>query len=84
MLKAIADFSAGYPTAPHHGHGSDGAPGYSFDYDFNEIIIAIRNQSGINLVVPAKGAVSLVGVPAGVPDAGRGALHHEPDEYTHL
>ena len=48
VLNAIAEFSKGYPSAPvrsmQHGERT-----YSFEYDLNEIIIAIRNQSGIDL-----------------------------------
>ena len=47
VLKAVSEFAKGYPTAPSRG-GSD-EPSYSFEYDLNEIIIAIRNQSGIDL-----------------------------------
>ncbi len=50
IMKAIADFARGYPTAPMNGEGGGAdAPVYSFEYDLNEIIIAIRNQSGIDL-----------------------------------
>jgi hypothetical protein len=50
ILRAIVDFSKGYPTAPMRGSGDgDGVRVYSFEYDLNEIIIAIRNQSGIDL-----------------------------------
>lgn len=47
VFRAILDFSRGYPSAPTNGSG--GAPTFSFEYDLNEIIIAIRNQSGIDL-----------------------------------
>ena len=47
VLKALAEFAGGYPTAPMR--GEDGPPCVSFEYDLNEIIIAIRNQSGIDL-----------------------------------
>ena len=47
VLKAISDFAKGYPTAPSHARSEEET--YSFDYDLNEIIIAIRNQSGIDL-----------------------------------
>ena len=46
-LGAISAFSRGYPTAPSRAHTREQT--YSFDYDLNEIIIAIRNQSGIDL-----------------------------------
>lgn len=48
VMGAVAEFSKGYPTAPHQGM-SRTAPVFSFEYDLNEIIIAIRNQSGIDL-----------------------------------
>ena len=48
VLDAIRVFSEGYPQAPV-GEGKQGPPVYSFDYDLNYIIIAIRNQSGIDL-----------------------------------
>ena len=48
-IEAIAEFSRGYPGAPVHPAQTDGARTYSFEYDLNEIIIAIRNQSGIDL-----------------------------------
>lgn len=48
VLAAISEFSMGYPSAPIR-QDSDGAQTFSFDYDLNEIIIAIRNQSGIDL-----------------------------------
>lgn len=47
-LSAIIEFSKGYPAAPVNG-SSGGTPTYSFEYDLNWIIIAIRNQSGIDL-----------------------------------
>lgn len=48
VLDAITSFSAGYPQAPIS-EGKQGPPVYSFDYDLNYIIMAIRNQSGIDL-----------------------------------
>ena len=48
VLRAVSEFSKGYPTAPTNSTES-GAQLYSFNYDLNEIIIAIRNQSGIDL-----------------------------------
>ena len=48
VLDAIRIFSEGYPMAPV-GEGKQGPPVYSFDYDLNYILIAIRNQSGIDL-----------------------------------
>ena len=49
VLKAVAAFSRGYPMAPIGDTGRSDGPVYSFDYDLNAIIIAIRNQSGIDL-----------------------------------
>jgi len=48
VLKAIAEFSKGYPNAPVL-PGPSAEQTYSFEYDLNYIIIAIRNQSGIDL-----------------------------------
>ncbi len=48
VLDAIRVFAEGYPHAPV-GAGKQGPPVYSFDYDLNYILIAIRNQSGIDL-----------------------------------
>ena len=48
VLDAVRTFAEGYPAAPV-GAGKNGPPVYSFDYDLNYIIIAIRNQSGIDL-----------------------------------
>lgn len=48
VLTALAEFSAGYPMAPVRQHESP-YQGYSFKYDINSIIIAIRNQSGRDL-----------------------------------
>ena len=48
ILRAITGFAQGYPSAPM-GASEGGAAVFSFDYDLNEIIIAIRNQSGIDL-----------------------------------
>lgn len=48
VLDAINTFAAGYPQAPI-GEGKQGPQTYSFDYDLNYIIMAIRNQSGIDL-----------------------------------
>ena len=49
VLAAVADFSKGYPMAPIQDTGDSREPAYSFEYDLNAIIIAIRNQSGIDL-----------------------------------
>lgn len=48
VLAAIAEFARGYPAAPVEAE-EGGAPVYSFEYDLNAIVIAIRNQSGIDL-----------------------------------
>jgi hypothetical protein len=48
-LKAISDFAQGYPNAPIAPSGRQHEATYSFEYDLNFIIIAIRNQSGIDL-----------------------------------
>ena len=48
VLNAVSAFSMGYPEAPV-GEGENSVQTYSFDYDLNYIIIAIRNQSGIDL-----------------------------------
>ena len=48
VLNAIADFAAGYPEAPV-GDGGHGVQTYSFDWDLNYIILAIRAQFGIDL-----------------------------------
>lgn len=48
VLDAITEFLHGYPQAPV-GEGKTNARTYSFDYDLNYIILAIRNQSGIDL-----------------------------------
>lgn len=47
-LAAISRFSQGYPAAPVEG-GRGSEPVYSFDYDLNDIVIAIRNQHGVDL-----------------------------------
>lgn len=49
VLRAVLAFARGYPSAPHGATADDGPITYSLDYDLNEIIIAIRNQSGIDL-----------------------------------
>lgn len=48
VLDAITEFARGYPEAPI-GEGKTHRQTYSFDYDLNYIILAIRNQSGIDL-----------------------------------
>lgn len=47
VLEAMAEFARGYPCAPVQSDGY--AAAFSFDCDLNEILIAIRNQSGIDL-----------------------------------
>ena len=49
VLDAVAAFSRGYPEAPLGEGSSDRVQTYSFDFDLNYIILAIRNQSGIDL-----------------------------------
>jgi hypothetical protein len=52
VLHAVLDFSEGYPSAPKPESGGGGESGpqtVSFNYDLNYIILAIRNQSGIDL-----------------------------------
>ena len=48
VLDAVAQFSKGYPSAPVGEVGSSG-PVYSFEWDLNEIIVAIRDQHGVDL-----------------------------------
>lgn len=48
-LAAITEFSKGYPAAPVGEMSGAGGPTYSFEWDLNEIIIAIRNQHGVDL-----------------------------------
>ena len=49
VFEAICTFAGGYPSAPVGDDGRDGIRRFSFDWDLNYIIIAIRNQSGIDL-----------------------------------
>jgi len=49
VLKAVAEFAGGYPTAPMGEAGGEDAPLYSFEYDLNAIIVAIWNQHGVDL-----------------------------------
>ena len=49
VLKAVAEFSKGYPMAPVQDTGNRREPAYSFEYDLNSIIIAIWNQHGVDL-----------------------------------
>ena len=48
VLQAITEFSKGYPSAPVNAK-EQSEPTFSYEYDLNDIIIAIRNQSGIDL-----------------------------------
>ena len=49
VLAAVAEFSKGYPMAPVQDAGDSREPAYSFEYDLNAILIAIRNQHGVDL-----------------------------------
>ena len=51
VLRAVANFARGYPSAPIAGEEDHrgGTPLYSLDYDLNEILLAIRNQGGPDL-----------------------------------
>ena len=49
VLDAIIEFSKGYPEAPVKSGKTPKAQTYSFEWDLNYIILAIRNQSGIDL-----------------------------------
>lgn len=48
FLREISTFMAGYPHAPV-GAGDGGARTYSFEWDINEIIMAIKCQYGVDL-----------------------------------
>lgn len=48
-LRAIIEFSRGYPSAPKDAEADEGEAIISLEWDINYIIIAIRNQSGIDL-----------------------------------
>ena len=48
ILNAVSDFAVGYPEAPV-GDGGRNVQTYSFDWDLNYIILAIRSQFGIDL-----------------------------------
>lgn len=48
FLREIGAFIAGYPRAPV-GSGENGARTYSFEWDINEIIMAILCQYGVDL-----------------------------------
>ena len=47
VLKAISEFSKGYPSAPIRSREEQ--PAFSFEYDLNEIVVAIWNQHGVDL-----------------------------------
>lgn len=49
VLKAITEFSRGYPEAPVGDGDANRAQTYSFEYDLNYIILAIQNQFGVDL-----------------------------------
>ncbi|MBQ8088446.1 MAG: hypothetical protein IJ234_08510 [Clostridia bacterium] len=48
VLGAIAEFMRGYPSAPMREVG-EGAQAISLHWDLNELLLAIRNQSGLDL-----------------------------------
>lgn len=47
VMAAVVEFARGYPSAPTEDCGGEAL--YSFDADLNWIVLAIRNQSGIDL-----------------------------------
>ena len=49
VFAAICAFAGGYPSVPMGDEGGDNIRRFSFEWDLNYIIIAIRNQSGIDL-----------------------------------
>ena len=49
VLSAISAFAAGYPEAPVGESDKADVQTYSFDWDINSIILAIRSQYGIDL-----------------------------------
>ena len=50
VLAALTAFAAGYPQPSEASAAEDGgAPVCAFEWDINAIVIAIRNQSGIDL-----------------------------------
>lgn len=49
VLKAVTEFSRGYPEAPVGEGDGNRAQTYSFDYDLNYIILAIQKQFGVDL-----------------------------------
>lgn len=48
VFSGISKFAQGYPSAPMEG-GVTSERTYSYEYDLNEIIIAIKNQHGVDL-----------------------------------
>ena len=55
VLARITEFCAGYPDTPYQGgDATENAQTYSFDYDLNNIIIAIMNQFHIDLTYRRK------------------------------
>lgn len=47
VLQAVAEFSRGYPQLP--GRSRQTEPVYSFDYDLNDIVVAIWDQHHVDL-----------------------------------
>ena len=47
-LEAISEFLRGYPAAPVGSLPGQDSPTVSFDWDLNEIIIAIQDQHGVD------------------------------------
>ena len=54
-LAAMLAFLRGYPEPPIEGTPEEKAPVYSFDYDLNYIVLAIRNQGGPDLSYRRRG-----------------------------
>ena len=51
VLRAMMDFARGYPTMVGEGAGDDGEGEelLSFDYDINDLVLAIEEQFGLDL-----------------------------------
>ena len=49
VLRGVTEFLAGYPSAPVQSSAKAGARTFSYDYDLNEILMAIRDQHGVDL-----------------------------------
>lgn len=49
VFAGINKFAAGYPSAPISASDDNGLRTFSFNYDLNEIVIAIRDQHGVDL-----------------------------------